>query len=126
MPNQRDELSFLCSELVKVMYEDESWNTRCTIANLEEISATSATLLSDELPQLWRSIAISIKGHDLYGVVESIEVDEVLGCFIKIKLDAQHRWRKQLFVPDHFFALGRTNFNNAMCGLTLRSRRSCS
>ena len=118
MSNQRDEFSFLCSEQVKVMYEDESWNTHCTIANLEEISATSATLLSDELPQLWRPIAISIKGHDLYGVVESIEVDEVLGCFVKIKLDTQHRWQKQLFVPDHFFALGRsntqTNFKNVV------------
>jgi hypothetical protein len=124
--NQRGELTFLCSELVKVMYEDESWNTLCTTANLEAISASSATLLSDEQPQLWRPIAISVKGHELYGVVDSIEVDAVLGCFIKIKLDAQHRWQKQLFVPDHFFALGRTNFNNAMCGLTLRTRRSCS
>jgi hypothetical protein len=105
MSNQLDELSCLCSELVEVLYEDESWNTHRTIANLEEISPSSAILLSDEYPQPWHPIAISAKGHDLYGIVESVEVDEILGCFIKVKLEAPHRWRKELFMPDHCLAL---------------------
>ena len=108
MANQSDELTFLCSEPVTVMYEDESWNTCAMSANLEEISPTSATVLSEECPQPWRPIALSIKGQDLYGVVESIEVDGVLGYFVKIKLDAQSQWQKQLGMPAHFLAVRRS------------------
>ena len=104
MANQSDRESFLCSQLVKVLYEDESCQTHSAIANLEEISASSATLLSDDLPEPWRPIAFSAKGHDLYGIVESVDIDEMLGCFIKIKLDPLCRWQETSFVPDHFFA----------------------
>lgn len=106
MSTQSDDFRFLCSEQVKVLYEDESWNTHCTVANLEGISSNSATLLLDERPQPWRPIAFSLKGQDLYGIVESIDVDEVLGCFATIKLDSPYRWRNQSFLPDHFLALG--------------------
>ena len=91
MSNQPEELVFLCSEQVKVLYEDECWNTLSAIANLEEISACSATLLLDENPQPNRHIAFSVKGHDLYGIVESADVDEALGCFVKIKLDTGYQ-----------------------------------
>jgi len=117
MSNQSAELSFHCSELVKVLYEDKSWNTRSTTANLEQISAGSATLLAGEHPPVWRPIAFSLKGHDLYGIVESLDVDPVLGCFIRVKLDAKHRWRKELVVPDHFLDLSQperhAGFRNA-------------
>jgi len=105
MSNQPDELRFLCSEQVNVMYEDDSWNTRSAIANLEEISYNSALLLTDECPPLWRPIVFSVKGNDLYGVVESIDEDQTLGYFISVKLDVQSRWRKQMFSPDHLLAV---------------------
>ena len=105
MSYQSDALSYLCSELVSVLYADQSRNTRSTIANLEEISAYFATLLSDQRPQAGRPIAFSAKGHDLYGTVESIDVDETLGCFTKVKFDPMCRWHERLFVPKHFLAL---------------------
>ena len=107
MSIQSDDPKFLCSEQVKVMYEDESWSTYCTVANLEGISSNSAILLLDELPPPWRPIAFSLKGQDLYGIVESIELDEVLGCFVTIRLDSRYDWRNQSSLPDHFLALGK-------------------
>ena|SRR5579872_3378027 len=96
---------YLCSELVSVLYEDHSRNTRTAVANLEEISAAHATLLFDDPPQLGRPVAFAAKAQDLYGVVESIEVDQTLGCYTKVKLDPKSRWQGRLFVPEHFLAL---------------------
>jgi len=105
MSSQSDGLTYHCSELVSALYEDRFLNTRPLTANLEAISAGSATLLSDERLQAGRPIAFSVKGHDLYGVIESVDVDQTLGCYAKVKLDPMHRWHKQLFLPDHFLAL---------------------
>ncbi len=95
----------LCSELVNVLYEDRSWRTRSTLANLESISADHAVLLSDERLQTGSHVAFEAQGHDLYGTVESAEVDKTLGCFIKVQLDANSRWHGRMFVPEHFLAL---------------------
>jgi hypothetical protein len=105
MSNQPEKLSYLCSELVSVLFEDQRCNTRSTFAVLEEISADSAILLSEERPPAGRPIAFSAKGHDFYGTVRSIDKDETLGYFTNVEFDARCRWQGQLFVPEHFFAL---------------------
>ena len=104
MPSQSDPQN-LCSELVSVLYEDRSRSTRSMIANLEKISSDYAVLVSDERLQAGSAITFDAQGHDLYGTVESIEVDEMLGCFAKVKLDAASRWNGRMFVPEHFLAL---------------------
>ena len=95
----------LCSELVSVLYEDRSRDTRSMIANLEKISSNYAVLLSDERLHAGWPVAFNAHGHDLYGTVESVEMDDVLGCFAKVKLDATSRWNGRVFVPEHFLAL---------------------
>lgn len=95
----------LCSEIVTVLYEDRRGRTRSTTANLEQISSGHAVLLSDDCPQPGAPIAFDAQGHDFYGVVESIELDDTLGCFTKIKLEAASRWHGRVFVPEHFLAL---------------------
>lgn len=104
MANQSESKN-LCSELVRVLYEDHSRRTRAMIANLEQISLNYAVLLSDDCPQHGDPIMFDAQGHDFYGTVESIEPDETLGWFTKIKLDARSRWHGRLFVPEHFLAL---------------------
>ena len=95
----------LCSELVSVLYEDRSRSTRSMIANLEKISSDYAILLSDQRLQTGWPVAFDAQGHDLYGTVESVEIDETLGCFTRVKLDAASRWDGKQFVPEHFLAL---------------------
>lgn len=104
MANQ-SETNNLCSELVSVLYEDRSRRTRATSANLEQISSEYAVLLSDDCPQPGDPIAFDAQGHDFYGTVESIELDDTLGCFTKVKLEATSRWNGRVFVPEHFLAL---------------------
>jgi hypothetical protein len=50
-------------------------------------------------------ISLRAKGHDLNGVVESCELDQTLGWFIKVQFDFTSRWHGQMFVPEHFLAL---------------------
>ena len=74
-------------------------------ANLEQISANSATLLTDEPFEPGHAISFSVKGFHLYGSVESVDTDQTLGYFTKIKLDRKSRWHGRMFVPEHFLAL---------------------
>jgi hypothetical protein len=100
-----DDCNYQCSELVSVLYEDSSQNTHEAIANLEEISAKTATLLFENQPASGAAISFRANGHDLYGVIESTDRDPILGWFAKIRLHRLSRWSARMFVPEHFLAL---------------------
>ena len=113
---------FLCSQLVRVLYEDDARNTHRAVANLEEISASTATLLSEEKLESGRPISFCVKDHDLYGVVESTFLHPVLGWFSKIRFDRSSRWHGRLFVPEHLFALCASAMLDVTTEVTTRVR----
>ncbi len=117
-----NEQRYLCSELVRVLYEDASRNTRQAMANLEEISASTATLLSEEKLESGRAISFCVKDHDLYGVVESSFLHPVLGWFSKVRFDRSSRWHGRLFVPEHLFALCASAMLDVTTEVTTRVR----
>jgi len=96
---------YLCSELTPVLYEDPSGNTSQLTANLEEISANSATLLAERELDPGCMVAMSIKDNDLYGHVEACAHDQILGWFAKVRLHKDSRWSGQRFLPEHFLAV---------------------
>lgn len=100
-----DQNRYQCSELVKVLYEDRFGKTREAVANLEEISSRSATLLFEDKIDPGLPISFCVKGHDMYGLIESSAADPTLGWFIRIRLNQFSRWCGRLFVPEHFLAL---------------------
>lgn len=95
----------LCSELVAVLYEDRSRQTRQTHGNLEEISSTSALLCMEESLQRGRAVSFRVKNHDLYGVVESCVKDPILGYFVRVALDKSSQWSEKWFTPEHLLSL---------------------
>jgi hypothetical protein len=105
MANRQPTSRCLCSELVSVLYEDASRQTRSTIANLEEISPDRAALLSDHPFTVGTAISLTLKNNDLYGIAESNEYDPILGWFTTIRFDGSSRWSGRRFVPEHFLAL---------------------
>jgi hypothetical protein len=101
-----DDRLYLCSELVSVLYEDGLQNTRQTLANLEDISSHSATLLCDEHLEPGLAVALRSKEHDLYGIVASATFDRLLGWYVVLRLDLSSRWTRQWFVPEHLVCVG--------------------
>jgi len=97
---------YLCSELIPLLYEDNSGATRRLIGNLEEISGHSAVVLVENEIERGAPVAMAIKGNDLYGYVESCSYDEILGWFVKLHLHPDSQWSGQRFLPEHFLALG--------------------
>jgi hypothetical protein len=95
----------LCSELVGVLYEDRSRETRETVGNLEEISSESAVLCLEGSVQRGRAISFRVKNHDLYGVVESCVADPQLGYLVTVAFDKSSRWSEQWFTPQHLLSL---------------------
>ena len=96
---------YLCSQLVTVTYEEQPGELSQTIANLEEISTTSAVILLDDRPRLGSPISLSIKAHDLFGVITSSLYDATLGWFVTITLDPDSRWRREWLTPKHLLAI---------------------
>jgi hypothetical protein len=105
MLNLRGESRYLCSELVSVLYEDSLGGVNRAVANMEEISPSEVTLLTDERLESGIPVSFRAKGHQLHGIVESSELDSELGWFVKVSLDAGSRWQARMFVPEHFFSL---------------------
>ena len=95
----------LCSELVTVTYEEHPGELNQAIANLEEISTTSAVVLLDDRPRLGSPISLSIKAHDLFGVITSSVYDATLGWFVTITLDPDSMWRSERLAPKHLLAI---------------------
>jgi hypothetical protein len=105
MANRNETSRYLCSELVSVLYEDSSRQTRSMVANLEEISPDSAALLSEQPFAVGTAISLMLKNNDLYGITESNEYDPILGWFTTIRFDRSSRWSGRRFVPEHFLVL---------------------
>jgi hypothetical protein len=104
---------YLCSELVTVTFEQEPGEIRQTTANLEEISTNSAVVLLDEKPSLGASISLSVKGHDLFGVIKGSLYDAILGWYAIIALDAASLWSRDWFSPQHLLAMCMCSFEGA-------------
>ena len=102
---------YLCSELITVTYEEQPGEIRQTIANLEEISTTSAVVLLEEKPKLGVSISLAIKGRDLFGVIGARLHDAALGWFAIVALDAGSLWNRDWFSPKHLLEI---------CGCSLK------
>jgi hypothetical protein len=111
MSHPSEECRYMCSELVSVLYEDRSRGIYQAVGNLEEISSTGATILVDERLDPGLPISFHARGYDLHGIVESSDLDDDLGWFVKIELDSTSRWSGRMFVPAHFLALCASAFS---------------
>jgi hypothetical protein len=96
---------YLCSELVTVIYEEQPGELRQGIANLEEISTSSAVVLFDERPRLGSPISLTVKGRDLFGLITSRLYDTTLGWFVTVTLDGDSSWRRELVSPKHLIGM---------------------
>ena len=105
---------YLCSELVTVTYEDQPGEILQTIANLEEISATGAVVLLEERPTVGSTISLSIKGRDLFGVIQGRLHDAILGWYTVVTFNAATLWNRDWMSPKHLVAVCECSLKNAM------------
>jgi hypothetical protein len=104
---------YLCSELVTVIYEEQPCKLCQATANLEEISSNSAMVLLDERPRLGSPISLTVKGHELSGVITSRLYDTTLGWLVGIALDSDSTWRREWFSPKHLLPMCGCSFQGA-------------
>ena len=102
-----------CSELVTVTYEEQPGEIRQTIANLEEISITSAVVLFEEKPSLGASISLGVQGRYLFGVITSSIYHAALGWFVTVNLGDASLWHRDELAPKHLFAMCARSFEGA-------------
>jgi hypothetical protein len=96
---------YLCSELVRVTYEDGPGQFCQTAANLEEVSPTGVTILLEDKPRLGSAIFLMVKERDVTGVVTSTVHDTTLGWFVNITLDVDPIWRQEWFSTQRLLAV---------------------
>ncbi len=76
-------------------------------ANLEQISEHNLVILADEELADGSSVTVLCKSHELNGVVEYAEYDEVLGNFIHVRLHSDSEWSTDYFRPEHLLLMAR-------------------
>jgi hypothetical protein len=96
---------YSCSQVVTVIYEPEPGEFCQVMANLEEISTTSAVVLLQQRPRLGSPISLVIKGHDLFGVITSSLYDAAVGWLVAVTLDVDSTLRRESVSPKRMSGL---------------------
>lgn len=106
MQERRSEARMLCADLVRVCWKDQHGKHHRASALLEDI-ASSGVCLQTETPVPvgalvhWRSAK-----HEFKGQVRYCEYREI-GYFVGVELDAESRWSRKTFRPQHLLDVKR-------------------
>ncbi len=108
MQERRSEVRMLCADLVRVCWKDQRGNRHWASALLEDISTSGACLQMERpvpsgVPVHWHSAQHAFKGRVRY-----CEYREI-GYFVGVELDADSRWSRKMFRPQHLLDLKRWN-----------------
>lgn len=100
MPEKRTEPRFLCSDLVALRWSDEEHRQRQETVVLENIS-TSGACVQAEVPVAESAVVTLLCGKaEFHGYVRSCYLRDQ-GYFIGIAFDADSKWSKAKFRPEH-------------------------
>jgi hypothetical protein len=94
-----------CSHLVSIRSEDREPQPAIT-GNLEEIEESTALVLTEAPIRPGTKVRLGCNRRELKGVAASCEVNEWLGFFVEIRLDADSPWSRRWFTPQHLLTVG--------------------
>ena len=100
MPEKRTEPRFLCSDLVLLRWSEGDLRGREETVVLENISASGACVQA-EVPVIENSgVTLLCGSAEFHGYVRSCYLRDA-GYFIGIAFDADSKWSKAKFQPEH-------------------------
>jgi hypothetical protein len=94
-----------CSQLVSVIPSEERVPQAAISGNLEEIAESTALVLAENFIRPGTKVSIDCNLRQLRGVAESCVLNEWLGFFVEIRLDADSRWSRRWFTPQHLLTV---------------------
>jgi hypothetical protein len=100
MPERRAEPRFLCSDLVTLRWRDESRHDHSETVVLENISASGASVQSENSISEGTNVTMICGKSEFRGVVQSCYWRDD-GYFIGIVFDADSTWSKAKYKPKH-------------------------
>jgi hypothetical protein len=90
-----------CSELVAIVNVTRRGVAESLAANLEEIGAHSALVLTECPLPVGSRVHIACRSHVLKGATTRCEFHHALGYFLEIRLAPASRWSRRWFSPQH-------------------------
>jgi hypothetical protein len=100
VPEKRAEPRFLCSDLVMLRWSDDKCRRREATVVLENISTSGACVQAD-VPVTENAVVTLLCGSaEFHGYVRSCYLRDA-GYFIGIAFDADSKWSKATFQPEH-------------------------
>jgi hypothetical protein len=100
VPEKRAEPRFLCSDLVTLCWCDEDRRRREETVVLENISTSGACVQAEVPVTESASVTLLCGGAEFHGYVRSCYLRDA-GYFIGIAFDADSKWSKAKFQPEH-------------------------
>lgn len=98
--DKRTEPRTLCSQLVGIEWTDGDLRVQNCVVNLEDISASGASLQSEQAIPVETRVKIAYGDEHLSGAVRYC-VRRSFGYSLGIQFDAHMRWSRKRFRPQH-------------------------
>lgn len=100
MKEQRSDPRMLCADLVEIRWQDETGQSRQTVANLEDISLSGVCLQVDVQIPVMTVVRISYPTGEYSGVVRYCQ-DKEFGHFVGVQFDDGCKWSETSYKPPH-------------------------
>ncbi len=104
MQRPRAEIRMLCADMVEVCWQESAERQRKSTALLEDISPSGMCLQFEVPLAIGTEVKIHCPGDRLSGTVRYCVYREI-GYFVGIELQADHRWSRRQFEPQHLLDL---------------------
>jgi hypothetical protein len=100
MTERRAEPRLWCSDLIQVWIEVAGAEPKEVTANLEDISPSGASVLLEQEVPAGARLCLALGKHKFHGQVTHCTRNEI-GYFAGVRFDAERKWSRKLYEPQH-------------------------
>jgi hypothetical protein len=100
MTERRAEPRLWCSDLIQVRIESAGGEPMEVIANLEDISPSGACVQFEQAVPAGARLCLTLGRHTFPGRVTHCTRNEI-GYFVGVRFDAEHKWSRKIYEPQH-------------------------
>jgi len=103
MKDRRLDSRLLCADLVGVSWTDKTGRPRSEIANIEGISAYSASLVLNVCLPPGTTVQLCTPRSNFDAAIRECHREPDFGFALRVELANRSRWRQRGFRPRHLF-----------------------
>ena len=125
MTERRVEPRLWCSDLIQVRIEIAGSEPMEVTANLEDIAPSGASVLFEQAVPAGARLCLALGRHKFRGQATHCTRNEI-GYFVGVRFDAERKWSRKIYEPQHLLDPARVVARAAKSGHTSLPRSAGS